>query len=44
MKTRHIKYYKDMPKEDILIALLKSNKSHTELLKSENNNMEIEEN
>ena len=43
MKTRHIKYHKDMLKEDILIALLKSNKSHAELLKSENNNTEIEE-
>ena len=32
-----------MLKEDLLIALLKSNKIHTELLKSESNNTEIEE-
>ena len=32
-----------MLKEDLLIALLKSNKSHTEPWKSENNNTEIEE-
>ena len=30
-KTRRIKNYEDMSKEDLLIALLKSNKSHTEL-------------
>ena len=44
-KTRSIKNYEDMPKEDLLIALLKSNQSHIELLKSENNNnnTEIEE-
>ena len=42
-KIRHIKNYKDMLKEDLLLALLKSNKSHTELLKSESNNAEIEE-
>ena len=30
-KTRRIKNYKDMSKEDLLIALLKSNQSHTEL-------------
>ena len=29
VKTRRIKNYKDMSKEDLLIALLKSNKSHT---------------
>ena len=29
--TKHIKNYKDMSKEDLLIALLKSNQSHTEL-------------
>ena len=29
--TRHIKNYKDMSREDLLIALLKSNQSHTEL-------------
>ena len=42
-KIRHIKNYKDMSKEDLLIALLKSNKSHTELRKSEDNNTEIGE-
>ena len=31
--ARHIKSYKDMSREDLLIALLKSNNSHTELLK-----------
>ena len=39
-KIRHIKNYKDMLKEDLLIALLKSNKSHTELRKSQCNNEE----
>ena len=29
--TRHIKNYKDMSKEDLIIALLKSNQSHTEI-------------
>ena len=44
MQTRNIKNYKDMSKEDLLIALLKSNKSHTELRsKSEDNNEEIQE-
>ena len=42
-KTRRVKYYKDMSKEDLLIALLKSNQSHTELRKSEDNNTEIGE-
>ena len=32
-----------MSKEDLLIALLKSNQSHTELPKCKDNNMEIEE-
>ena len=41
-KIRHIKNYKDMSKEDLLIALLKSNQSHTELRKSKDNNTEIE--
>ena len=41
--TRRIKNYKDMSKEDLLIALLKSNQSHTELRKTENNNTKIEE-
>ena len=38
---RHIKNFEDMLKEDLLIALLKSNQSHTELRKSEDNNTEI---
>ena len=38
---RHIKNYEDMSKEDLLIALLKSNQSHKELRKSEDNNTEI---
>ena len=42
-KIRHIKNYEDMLKEDLLIALLKSNQSHTELRKSEDNNIEIGE-
>ena len=29
--ARHIKNYEDMLREDLLIALLKSNPSHTEL-------------
>ena len=42
-KTRHIKNYKDMSKEDLLIALLKSNQSHAELRKREDNNAKIKE-
>ena len=41
-KIRHIKNYKDMSKEDLLIALLKSNQSHTEIRKI-NDNTEIRE-
>ena len=41
-KIRHIKNYKDMSKEDLLIALLKSNKSRTEIRKI-NDNTEIRE-
>ena len=41
--ARHIKNYKDMSKEDLLIALLKSNQSYTELLKIDNSNTEIGE-
>ena len=41
--ARHIKHYKDMSKEDLLIALLKSNPSHTELLKIDDSNTEIGE-
>ena len=42
-KNRHIKTNKNTSKEDLLIALLKSNQSHTELRKSEDNNTEIGE-
>ena len=43
-KTIRIKSYNDMLKEDLLIALLKSNQSHTELhSRIEDNNTEIEE-
>ena len=41
--ARHIKDYKDMSKENLLIALLKSNQSYTELLKINNSNTEIGE-
>ena len=43
--ARNIKNYKDMSKEDLLdllIALLKSNPSHAELLKIDDSNTEIE--
>ena len=40
-KNRRIQNYKNMLKEDLLLALLKSNKSHTELRRSEGNNAEI---
>ena len=33
---RNINNYEDMSKEDLLIALVKSNKSHIELLKDSN--------
>ena len=42
-KIRHIKNYKKMSKEGLLIALLKSKQSHAELYKSKSNNAEIEE-
>ena len=42
-KNRSIKTNKSTSKEDLLIALLKSNKSHTELRRSEDNNEEIQE-
>ena len=41
--ARNIKNYKDMSKEDLLIALLKSNQSHRELLKIDDSNTEIGE-
>ena len=39
--ARNIKNYKDISREDLLIALLKSNPSHTELLKIDDSNTEI---
>ena len=42
-KTRHIKSNKNTSKEELLIALLKSNQSHTELCRSEVNNTKIVE-
>ena len=39
--ARDIKKYKDMSSEDLLIVLLKSNLSHTELLKMDDSNTEI---
>ena len=43
VKTRRIKTRKDASKEELLIALLKSNQSHAELRRSEDNNVEIGE-
>ena len=40
---RRIKNYKNMSREELLIALLKSKQSHSELYKSKSNNAEIEE-
>ena len=42
-KTRRIKNYKSMSREDLLIALLKSKQSIAGLRKSKDNNAEIEE-
>ena len=42
-KMRRIKNYKNMSKEELLIALLKSKQSLTELRKSKSNNAKIEE-
>ena len=43
-KRRHIKTNRNTSKEDLLIALLKSNQNHTELRRGmDNNNTEIEE-
>ena len=39
--ARHIKNYKGMSREDLSIALLKSNPSQTELLKIDDSNTEI---
>ena len=41
--ARHIKRHKDMSREDLLIALLKSNHSHTKLLKINDSNTETGE-
>ena len=42
-KTRHIKNYKNMSKEELLIFLLKSEQSIAEFHKTESSNIEIEE-
>ena len=42
-KMRRIKNYKNMSKERLIIALLKSKQRHAELYKSKSNNTEIEE-
>ena len=42
-KIRHIKNYKNMLKEELLIALLKSEQSPAELRRSKDNNAEIKE-
>ena len=42
-KIRRIKNYKKMSREELLIALLKSVQSHTELYKSKSNKTEMEE-
>ena len=41
--ARNIKNYEDMSKEDLLIALTRSNERHTELLKVGDSNTEIGE-
>ena len=41
--ARNIKNYKDVSREDLLIALLESDQSHTELLKIDDSNTEIRE-
>ena len=42
-KMRWIKNYKNMARENLLIALLKSKQSHAELRRSKDSNTEIEE-
>ena len=42
-KMRRIKNYKNMLRENLLIALLKSKQSHAELYRSKDSNTEIEE-
>ena len=41
LSKRYLKNYKDMSKEDLLTALLKSNTSHTKLLNADVSNTEI---
>ena len=42
-KMRRIENYKDMMREELIIALLKSTQSHAEPYKSKSNSTEIEE-
>ena len=42
-KMRRIKNYKNMSREELLIALLKSEQSHAELYESKSNDTEIKE-
>ena len=42
-EIRHIKNYKNMSREALLISLSKSEQSHAELFKSKSNNEEIEQ-
>ena len=42
-KMRHIKNYKNMSREELLIALLKSKQSTAELCQSKSNSIKIEE-
>ena len=42
-KMRRIKNYKNMSKEELLLALLKSEQNHAEFYKSKSNNADIEE-
>ena len=43
VKTRNIEDYKNISKENLLIALVKSNQNITELRRSKDNNSVIEE-
>ena len=43
VRIRHIKSYKNMSREELFIVLLKSKQTHEELLRSKDNNSEIEE-
>ena len=42
-EMRRIKNYKNMSREELLLALLKSEQSHAEFYKRKSNNAEIEE-